>query len=340
MSDSSWVTRLQPIKIPKKIMNFNVKLTPDQMNESKLLNIDVVINDKYESFMKTIFNGDLAKAQNILGRQNYSLIKLQLMDTALASIYDSITYDESYAPILGKFTKEQNLNFYFTMIGLSSKSPITDVIERRFYKIFGLNLPLYELNGKYSAVHMLGGFMSPAQDIIIVNTTGQTDTKQVYHEVLHSVIRELRSTLDNEMYGDTEADQREEIIVHFMTDKPDTITNLQSTLSNLSIVKNKDGFVDGVKTTSNSKFYKTMESVSDSYRNTSQLDSFVQKCRKLANVTTDKVDVNRINDIRNYATNNMKRLTTNLKAHNDLLDYINQAGAKSSLNRVFSRFKR
>lgn len=138
------------------------------------------------------------------------------------------------------------------MIRFETTETLTEKKSTRYYHILGMNLPQLEVDGQLIHYHELGGFMSPAQNLVIVDTTGDKDSRQLFHEMLHCTIRELRSTLDDQMYGDTEADKREEIIVHYATDCHDELNMLWDSFSQIQFVKDSSGSVTEAKVGSSS----------------------------------------------------------------------------------------
>lgn len=251
MSDGSWVKHLTKVSFKDRFDNWNIQYSKQNLNDGAMFDIDATLYQNFDDIMKAFFDSP-EQAQQTLGKPNYSAIQMQLANVALNSVMDAFI---NWAFGDGgdcKYSHDQYLNIYHNMVKFETTETMTEKHSSRYYHIFGMNLPQFEVNGELVHYHELGGFMSPAQNLVIVDTTGDKDSRQLFHEMLHCTIRELRTTLDDQMYGDTEADKREEIIVHYATDCHDELNMLYDAFSQIQFVKDSSGSVQEAKIGSSS----------------------------------------------------------------------------------------
>lgn len=262
MSVNSWVSRLQPFKVSKITKQFRVRYN----TKSELQCYSACdIYDHFASAMSYFFGGE-SQAKQHLGDVNYSILKEQIMWMLLDNDSDrewsalekeaqrlmdedaetNSKRSEEKKKIFWDYiddacdnvtyTVPQDLVFNMDLVKTVVTNPYTGGITNCITPIFSLKAPVLEINGKLSAgdFYSFHGFMSPLQEVIVTDIT-DNDKAVIFHESLHSLVKDVRQTLDNEMYGATEADQREEILVHLVSDKFESLSKYYNDLCHGSV---------------------------------------------------------------------------------------------------------
>lgn len=143
--------------------------------------------------------------------------------------------------------KLQHKNVSFMMIPIKTESEgiTTGKSNVNYSYMFVVKTPgVVDSQGRVFVDCSLGGLYSNCDDLLLIDASGKSNLPtSAYHEMLHLMLRRCLDDvhLRDTMYGESEADQREELTVHFCTDNHCMLNGIYDFFKNTKLSEDADG---------------------------------------------------------------------------------------------------
>lgn len=234
---SSWVRGLFKTNIGLNLTQVALEIPAADYEEDSVF-ANFKIFDELPELLIKAFGGE-KELQRAVGKLNVSNIMNDIYYSVVNNTFETY-FSASGNVVKNEVFKDRRLTISFLPILYENTNVFTDRKRSDLVWAILLDIPgiLYsDGNGdvKHYTHKSLGGFYADLPGIILVDISDDTlGSRTFFHELIHAEIRQLRVQLDDMMYGGNKEDQREEIMVHYLTD----LQTKQRALYDLSIRMN------------------------------------------------------------------------------------------------------